>query len=53
MNFADSIQSQDNINKVVSQEKEYNSLPMERMTDISVADKINKLPDEKTRSKFR
>ena len=43
MNLAESIQSQDNINKVVSQEREkkydsekYNLLPMDRMTDISI-----------------
>ena len=36
MNIADSMQSQDNINKVVSQERKYNSLPMNKVTDISV-----------------
>ena len=35
VNLADSMQSQD-INKVVSQEKEYNLLPMDRVIDISV-----------------
>ena len=35
MNLADSIQSQENINKVVSQEREYDLLPMDRVTDIS------------------
>ena len=36
MNFADSLQLQDNINKVVSQERECNLLPVDRMTDVSV-----------------
>ena len=36
MNLADSMRSQDNINKVVSQEREYNLLPMDRVADISV-----------------
>ena len=36
MNLADLTRSQDNINKVVSPEREYNLLPMDRMTDISV-----------------
>ena len=36
MNLVDSMQSQDNINKVVSQEREYDLLPMDRVTDISV-----------------
>ena len=36
MENLDSMQSQDNIKKVVSQEREYNSLPMDRVTDISV-----------------
>ena len=40
MNLADSMQSQDNINKVVSQEREnkgeYNLWPMDRVTDITV-----------------
>ena len=37
MNFADSMQSQDNINKVVSQERgQYNSLLVDRMANISV-----------------
>ena len=36
MNLANSMGLQDNINKVVSQEKEYNLLPMGRVTDISV-----------------
>ena len=37
MKLADSMQLQENINKVVSQEREkYNLLPANRMTDISV-----------------
>ena len=43
MDLADSMQLQDNINKVVSQEREikedsegYNLLSMDRVTDISV-----------------
>ena len=36
MNSVDSMWSQDNINKVVSQEREYNLLPMDKVTDISV-----------------
>ena len=36
MNLADSVRSQDNINKVVSQEREYNLLPKDRVTDISI-----------------
>ena len=36
MNFADSVRSQDSINKMVSQEGEYDLLPMDRVTDISV-----------------
>ena len=37
MNLADSMWSQDNINKVVSQEREkYNLLPVDRMIDISI-----------------
>ena len=43
MNLADSMQSQDNINKVghrkakiKEDDKEYNLLPMDRVTDISV-----------------
>ena len=37
MNLADQMWSQDNINKVVSQEREKgNLLPVVRMTDISV-----------------
>ena len=36
MNLADSMQSQDNINKVVSQERENDLLPMDRLTDIYV-----------------
>ena len=37
MNLADSMRSQDNINKVVSQEREKGKLlPVDRMADISV-----------------
>ena len=37
MNLADSMQSQDNINKGASQEREYDLLPVDRVTDdISV-----------------
>ena len=43
MNLADSMRLQDNINKVGNRkdkikedDEEYNSLPMDRMTDISV-----------------
>ena len=37
MNLADSMRSQDNNNKVVSQEREKgNLLPVDRMTDISI-----------------
>ena len=43
MNLADSLRSQDNINKVGNRKenikedgKEYNLLPMDRVTDISV-----------------
>ena len=37
MNIAESMRSQDNINKVVSQEREIgNSSPVDRMIDISI-----------------
>ena len=36
MNLADSMWSQDNINKVILQETEYDLLPMDRVKDISV-----------------
>ena len=36
MNLADFMRSQDNINKKNSQEREYNLLPIDRVTDISV-----------------
>ena len=43
MDLADSMHSQDNINKVVSQEREYNLLPMDRIIDISVRRKDKKI----------
>ena len=36
MNLADSMQSHEIINKVVSQEREYDSLPMDKVTDGSM-----------------
>ena len=50
MNLADSMRSQDNINKmekIKEDGEEYNLLPMDKMTDISVRNKINKLPEKK------
>ena len=45
MNLADSMRPPDNINKVVSQEREkYNLLPLIEWQIFPFADKINKLP---------
>ena len=46
MNLADPMRSQDNINKMVSQKREYDLLLMDRVTDISV----RKLPEKNVSS---
>ena len=51
MNLADPMRSQDNINKVVSQEREKgNLLPIDRVTDISVRRKYQQITRKKNRS---
>ena len=48
MNSADSMQSQDNINQMVSLEREYNLLPIDRVTDISVHREDQQITGKKT-----
>ena len=48
MNLADSMRPQDYINKVVSQEREYDLLPMDRVTDISVRRHDQLITEKKT-----